>query len=501
MYTSFNPAAYNPALGKTTCNGLFYSPGLKSNPCPAGTGGMPGPNRALWNNNNHMFAPRLSFAWDPTGTGKWAIRGGGGQFFNRDRLYALQIGGSNPPFIGNFTTTNGRFIDSITQPGACAPNCFGTGLGTAAIGGETTNQMPNSWQYNLTVQHELFKDARLEVGYVANHNNHWEIRSDINAVPEAARLTYVQDSGNGPARSALRPFGALHGDNSLTYYSRSASSNYNSLQALFNMRFQRNSILQVAYTWSKLISDTQLIDTPALNFDFYNPRASRGPDLLNRPQNLTANLIYNLPALQGQNRFVKGALGSWEVSTIITEVAGPSLTPIINSISNVGDPSGTGSNSLERPMRVAGQSCRANNGDSRQWFNPNAYTLNGFKLGQAGSSGVGICSGPGNNDVDFSMRKNFRITERVKMQFQFDFFNLFNHPQYQASALNMRLDFTSPNTAGSPEFLTAAGAGTTSLSNAVSIQNTTLNPGTFGFATNSRENGWRTLQYGLKFSF
>jgi hypothetical protein len=501
QYTSFNPAAYNPALGNASCNGLLYSSGLKSNPCPAGTGGMAGPNRALWSNNNHMFAPRLSFAYDPTGAGKWAIRAGAGQYFNRDRLYALQIGGANPPFTGNFNSSNGRFIDSITQPGACAPTCFSTGLGTPGIGGETSNQMPNSWQYNFTVQRELFKNAVLEVGYVGNHNVHWEIRSDINAVPQASRLTYIQDQGNGPARAALRPYGVLKGDNQLTYYTRNASSNYNSLQASLNMHFTRNSILQVAYTWSKLISDTQLIDTPALNIDHYNPSASRGPDLLNRPQILVANLVYNLPTLQNQQKLIRGAFGSWEVSSIMNFVTGPSLTPIINSISNVGDPSGTGSNSLERPMRVPGQPCRASSGDGRQWLNPNAYTMNGFQLGQIGSSGVGVCSGPGNSNVDASFRKNFKLTERVKMQFSFDFFNLFNHPQYRADALNMKLDFTSPNNGATPEFKDAAGNPTTSLSNAVSIQNTTLNPGTFGYATQSRENGWRQLQYGLKFTF
>jgi hypothetical protein len=509
LYTSFNPSAYVAALGASTCNGLLYSPGLKANPCPAGTGGMPGPNRALWNNNNHMFAPRLSFAYDPTGKGKWAIRAGAGQFFNRDRLYALQIGGTNPPFVGNFGSSNGRFLDSITQPGACATDpvhnpagCYSTGLGSPSIGGETSNQMPNSWQYNLTIQHELFKNAVLEVGYVGNHNVHWEIRSDLNGVPEASRLTYVQDSGNGTARAALRPYGALRGDQTLTYYTRNASSSYNSLQALFNMRFTRNSIFQVAYTWSKLISDTQLIDTPGLNVDHYNPSANRGPDLLNRPQILVANMVYNLPTLQDRDKFVRGALGSWELSTIVNLAAGPSLTPITNGVGGgLGDPSGTGGAGSLRPMRVTGQPCRASSSDGRQWLNPNAYTMNGFLLGKIGTSGVGICSGPGNSDVDLSLRKNFKVTERVKMQFSFDFFNLFNHPQYQASAINMALNFSAPNTAALPEFKTAAGTGTTSLSNAVSIQNTVLNAGTFGYASQSRENGWRQMQYGLKISF
>src|SRR5882724_9952977 len=227
LYTSFNPAAYSTDKVALTspCNGLLYSPGLKQNPCVAlglPAGGMVGPNRALWNNNNHMIAPRLSIAWDPTGHGKWAIRGGVGQFFNRDRLFALQIGGQNPPFLKNFTATNGRFLNAqpdpanaATQPTACTPTCFGAGYGGANRGGETSNQMPNSWQYNLTIQHELWKDARLEVGYVANHNLHWEIRSDINAVLPANRLAYFQANGNDPARKALRPFGAMRGDNAL----------------------------------------------------------------------------------------------------------------------------------------------------------------------------------------------------------------------------------------------------------------------------------------------
>ena len=503
LYTSFNPAAYDPLATDQTCNGLLYSPGLKTNPCAAAghPGGKPGPNRALWNNNNHMFAPRLSLAWDPTGKGKWAIRVGAGQFFNRDRLYALQIGGTNPPFVGNFGSSNGRFIDSIAQPGACAPTCFSTGLGSPSIGGETSNQMPNSWQYNLTVQHELFRNAVLEVGYVANHNNHWEIRSDLNAVPVADRLSYVQHSGDGTFRRNLRPYGALRADQTLTYYTRSASSSYNSLQALFNMRFTRNSIFQVAYTWSKLISDTQLIDTPALNIDHYNPSASRGPDLLNRPHIFVANAVYNLPTLQNQGKFVSNVLGSWEISGIVNLASGPSLTPTLSGVSNVGDPSGTGGAGSLRTMRVPGQPCRSNSSDKRQWLNPNAYTMNGFQLGKIGDSGVGICTGPGNSDVDASLRKNFKLTERVKMQFQLDFFNLFNHPQYQASALNMGLNFTAANTAASPEYKDAAGNGTTSIANAVSIQNTVLNAGTFGYANQSRENGWRQIQYGLKLSF
>jgi hypothetical protein len=530
-YTVFNPSAYDPALGRTSCNGLLYAPGLGANPCPAGTGGKAGPNDALYNNNNHMIAPRLSFAYDPTGEGKWAIRAGGGQFFQRDRLYTLQISGSNPPFIGTFSSTNGRFLDSLTPPPAClgSANCFSTGLGFPSIGNEISNQMPNSWQFNLSVQRELWKDAVLEVGYVGNRGIHLLVHSDINDVAPANRLAYFQDTGDNAARSALRPFGALTLDNPITYYTRSGQSNYNALQSSFKTRFTRNSLFQFAYTYSKLISDTVLLDSPNNNVDAYNPRASRGNDFLNRPHIFVANFVYNLPTLQDQNAFVRGVAGSWELSSIMNFATGPSVTPVVGT-----DFAGIGSTGNQRPNLVPGQSCQSSSSNGRQWFNPNAFTMNGVKIGQDGNAGVGICTGPGNSDVDFSVRKNFKITEWLKMQFQLDFFNIFNHPQYSTAAFTngkggVNFSFNEPQRTvgnpasalyadanGNPIYPVTAGttgcnaathlfdpAGTSSETMCAStVINTTYNPGSnFGLATGTRENGWRQIQYGLKFTF
>ena len=510
-YTSFNPAAFNPSLGNAACNGLMYSPSLLANPCPPGSGGIPGPNRALWNNNSHSIAPRLGLAWDPTGHGKWSIRAGAGEFYNRDRLHALQIGGQNPPFIANFNSVNGngRFLDSTAPPPACGTGpCFGTGLGNASTGNETTNQVPYSWQYNVTVQREVWKDARLEVSYVGNHTFNWLSKVDANPIAPADRLAYAQSNAS---TGSLRPYSAIVGNNSIAYWTRQSDSSYNSLQMLFNMRFQRNSVVQMAYTWSKLISNAARVDSPSqLAVDAFNLDASRGLDPLNRPHIFSLNIVYNLPTLQNQNGFVRSALGSWEVGTIVNMATGPSMTPVIGGLDNVSDPSGVGrggARNSERPMRVAGQPCRGDLRDGFRWLNPNAYTMNGFQLGKIGSSAVGVCTGPGTSTVDWSLNKNFKLTERIKMQFRFEFFNLFNHPQYSAQSiavgnneLNPALTFHAVNTAASPEFLDASGKPTTSLANAVSIQNTTVDPG-FGRISQLRETGFRQIQYALKFSF
>jgi hypothetical protein len=503
-YTVFNPAAYVPSLGQTPCNGLLYSPGLGSNPCPAGTGGVAGPNRALMNNNNHDIAPRLGIAWDPTGTGRWAFRAGAGQFYNRDRLWPLQIAGGNPPFNPAFNSPNGngRFLDSTAQLPACDPNCFGTGLGSPNIGQSTENQSPNAWQWNVSIQREVFKDAKLELAYVANKNEHWEQIADLNTVPVADRLAYVQNenaTGAGPFLTSLRPFGAAVGNNSITYYSHGSSSNYQSLQAFYNMRIRSRATFQAAYTFSKLLADSQRLDTPKANPDGDNRHASYGPDLLNHPQIFTSSFVYELPYLTDRNALVRGVLGGWEASTIVGIASGPSVTPYF-SVQGLGDPWGVGlgtANGQERPNRVPGQPCRASGANSKTYLNPNMFTVNGFQLGTDGNAGVGICSGPPTRNVDLGLDKNFKVTEHITMQFRMEFFNLFNHPQYTAQEVinNNSIGFNAP------VFADASGT-VVPLTSATQILSATPAPGAnYGQAQSVRANGFRQIQYALKIIF
>jgi hypothetical protein len=506
-YTVFNPAAFDPALGNAPCNGLLYSPELKTNPCAdlGVAGGVAGPNRALMENNNHMIAPRLGIAWDPTGSGKWSIRAGVGQFFNRDRLWPLQIAGNNPPFNPAFNSPNGngRILDQgfDQQLPACDPNCYSTGLGIPNIGQSTSDQMPNSWQWNVSVQREVFRNAKLEVAYVANKNNHWQQRADINVVAPADRLTYAQNQNSGDADflASLRPFGALRGNNSITFYSHGSSSNYQALQTFFNMRLRNNTTFQASYTFSKLLADSPRVDTPDLNVDGNDRHASYGPDILNHPHLFSASLVYQLPSLQNSNGFVRSTLGGWEASTIVSISSGPSVTPLV-SVEGLADPSGVGiggATGRERANRVAGQPCRASGADSTRYLNPDMFTVNGFQLGAMGTAGVGICSGPPTRTVDFGVDKNFKLTERIKMQFRMEFFNLFNHPQYVAQNVidNATMRFVSP-------VFGDANGNAVPLEQATQILSATPSPGSnFGQAQNVRETGFRQIQYALKIIF
>ena len=520
-YTVFNQAAFNPALGNATCNGLYYSAGLLANPCPPGTGGLPGPNRALRNNYNRGFAPRLGVAWDPTGSGKWALRAGFGQFYNRDDISLTDgLGGANPPFVGNFKSNNGngRFLDNTNQLPACANfvdptskqtiGCYGIGLGNASVGTELTARQPYTLQWNVSVQRELWRDTRLEVGYVASRTKNAQSKYDANAVIPADRLAFAQSNGS---LNSLKPFNAIN-SGSIAVYSYHGSASYDSLQAAFDTRFRRDLTFAAVYTYSKTISDVALRSNNGngnLILDPFNLGAMRGLATIDRPHIFAANLIYNTPALRDSNWIARYTLGDWQLSTIVNVSSGTPYTPVINSFSAAGsgvnDLSGIGlGNGAYRPDIVAGQPCRNASFKNFQWINPNRYTLNGFDLGTIGTSPVGDCFGPGVSRADFSVAKNFHITERIRMQFRMDFFNLFNHPQYNNPNNGntngyANIGFSAVNTVASPAFLTANGAPTTTLSNAVSIANSSPNA-VVGQVTADNQRD-RQLQYSLRFTF
>jgi hypothetical protein len=263
---------------------------------------------------------------------------------------------------------------------------------------------------------------------------------------------------------------------------------------------------QASYTYSKLLSDSQRIDTPAFNVDAYNLKSDWGPDILNHTHIFSASIVYNLPYLNDKSALERGVLGGWEVSPIISASTGPSITTFM-SLSNgnaIGDPMGVGGGGAtgrERANRVLGQSCKANTGDVTQWLNPAVYTMNGYQLGKIGNAGAGICTGPGNGNVDLGFDKNFKVTERIKAQFRLEFFNLFNTPHYNYNdILNPTVNFQNPVYGDASGNVVVPNANKT-LVGATQILSATPSPGGYGKINSITENGYRQIQYALKFTF
>jgi hypothetical protein len=143
-----------------------------------------------------------------------------------------------------------------------------------------------------------------------------------------------------------------------------------------------------------------------------------------------------------------------------------------------------------RPLRT-GQPCFK---DSLHWINRDAFTFNGYVLGQAPQSGIGQCPGPGIQDVDFSLNKNWSLPvhlfgENPRMEFRMEFFNLFNHPMF-------RFGGSSADSNSNLSFLATGGQ----VVNGV-IQGTTHPNGSFGSTPFLSNLGNREIQYALKFVF
>src|SRR6185295_5649045 len=201
-------------------------------------GGVDGPNRSLFHQDYNNFAPRVGIAWDIGGKDKTSLRAGVGQFFLRERVSPGLSLAQNPTFVRNVTGV--RTFDSNVAP--CG-DCFGSSAGAPTRGRELDAKTPNTWQWNVTMQRELWPNTTLEAGYVASKGVDLLRTRDINQVlPGDINRNGVDDrvdyARSQPANSALRPYGVF-GDQNFTFWEHTGESSYHSLQLQFISRFAR----------------------------------------------------------------------------------------------------------------------------------------------------------------------------------------------------------------------------------------------------------------------
>jgi len=475
---NFVPSLYDPALGGDPCNGVVLPPGTNFCSAAGFSPGHHGQNRALKDQNNHAIAPRIGIAWDPRGNGKMSIRAGVGQFFQRERMNNTLTMATNPPFA--LAVGYNRAFGTPPAPGSLSAS------GTPGFAQDPGSILPNTWQWNLTVEQEVFRNSKLEIAYVGNRGVHLLNYTDANLVPLDQRVNFALTNAN-----SLRPFGAgAWGSINEAFWG--GNSNYHALQALFRSRVKAVDA-QFAYTFSKSLADTDVTNSGNVNqqsllLDPANRHLNYGPTQINRPHIFTANIVYDVPTMRGQNAIVRTTLGGWEVSTILSYSSGSSLTSygVRAADGAPGGINGSGANQDSlRPNLVPGQPCRASGGPKNQWLNPARYTLVGYVLGSpTGTASVGDCLGPGIANTDLGVFKNFKAGERVTVQFRMDFFNLFNKVQFKGDSQGF--------------FGVGQNVDTNAIVTGGQVTDMVRNPG-FGVA--GVDKGPREIQYGLHVTF
>jgi len=524
--SSWQPSAFDPTLTKPDpndptktvsavndgCNGVLEVPGTHFCQAAGFVGGGFGPNRSLKKNNNHEISPRIGLAWDPKGDGKMVIRGGFGLFYQRERISNYLYLTGNAPF--SLSVGGQRTLDT-------SPTNLTTGA-SPTWGLDPSDKQPYTTQYNFTFEREVARGSKFEIAYVGNRGSNILRYKDANAVLPANRSDFAVNNANSDRFTGAAGFGTIN------YGDWSAKSNYNSLQALFRSHIKAMDA-QFAYTWSKSLSDTDItnsgnLSNTATQTDIANPHLDYGPTPIDRRHVFVANISYNFSDLKGKNAIVRTAFGGWQSGAILGYGSGPSQTIFgLNGGATFGancDPNatpprtlalgncspgapggiqGTGYATNQKPNRVL-QDCRSHGGLKNQWYNPAAFTLDNYQLGSFGNSGVGSCTGPGLANTDFSAFKNFKLTERIGMQFRLEFFNLFNKVQFRADQNNFQLAGQAVGCTGN--VATAANIAqecSTHALNTVSYNQGRDGQGSFGQITKDR--GPREIQYALKFTF
>jgi hypothetical protein len=457
--------------------------------------------RGLVNPYNKGFQPRIGIAWDLFGDTKTVLRLGAGRYLSRSQVIGdLLRMSSNPPWVSTVTSGGQGDKNSLAE---CSSACrsldtIQPGLKNAVAGvspdtkffsTNTNFRQPESWQYNVTVAHEIVKNTVIEASYIGNQGRHiWRTGLAYNDITPSARLQIAQAvrfnlkgvSGDQVNASRVRVgLGPVEGNES------TGNSSYNALQLGVDRRFSNRLTFQAYYSWSHAITNVPLQSFTASTVDPFNYELDRGDADLDRRHTFKANAVYGLPSFKGQGAFVNHILGDWQLNGIVVLLTG---NPV-NVISGA-NTAGLGEARNQRPNLVPGVPIYLDTDDPFQYLNPAAFALPG--VGQFGTLGSGAIRAPGFAGVDFSVDKNWKVRERLGIQFRAEMFNVFNRVNF--NAVNANLGFN--NTAASP---TDPCNGT--------VKKLGENPPpscgapTAGFGRLTGNAGPREIQFGLKFSF
>jgi hypothetical protein len=382
-----------------------------------------------------MFMPRIGIAFRPSEP--WVLRVGYGVFYNVHQLNNYTILNLNPPLSGSSNFSNDARNGGLVNPNSLysfsAP--FGTINNASAVSANvlnTDNFQPVVHQWSLDVQRRLVGGMVLSVGYVGSKTSHLDNTVEYNS-PDPAFNTATSTLQSRRPVPFVVDNGVTRPLTRLRWLDSGANAWYQGLQLNLQKRLSRGFSFNIAHTFSK-----SLMEGYGRNEgDGYNPNAYQNPR--NRAadkarvgfdvtHNTVANFVYEIPMVEALKKGVAGAIfNGWQSNGIVTLRTGFPMTVTQGAITNT-------ANVSIRPDRIADGS--VSNPTVNQWYNPDAFRIVSCQntaipeICKYGNSGVGILEGPGFKNVDFSLFKNFKVTERVRVQFRSELFNIFNTPQF-----------------------------------------------------------------------
>lgn len=452
-------------------------PGLQSKVFPGSpTGwvfpGDPGIPKSLAPVRHNNFAPRVGLAWSPSGKifggqGKTSIRASFGIFYTsyEDTTSFNEVGDapfgyfwSNPApplFATPYIDRQTGFVEGQRFPVNFPPaNVSASNPDNSVNWAQFTpissspgfwykNRVPYAEHYSFSIQRQIRDNSMVTVAYVGTQGHALLSDLESNVGNPALCLSVSQPSQvipggatcgpfgenniftrpNGQVVNGTRsPFGNALGSNG--YFMTIGNSNYNSMQVTFKHRSGPLEML-AGYTWSKSIDDSSGWGD---QINVVNQRLGRAISSFDCPQNFVVSYHYELPFEKlHRSRVTAG----WVITGITRFSAGLPVTLRENDDNSLLGTNYTGpnGNGIDTPNFNGGSLQISDPRSGQPYFDPTVFSKEA--LGLLGTADKRMFHGPGINNWDMALLKDTKITESKTLQLRFEFFNVFNHAQFQ----------------------------------------------------------------------
>ena len=380
-----------------------------------------GASRGLIDPDLNNFAPRVGLAYRPFRDNRTVVRAGYGVFYSTFEFNEYIFSVLNAPWQKT-SAVNASLESPIDLenlfPTADTPVPIAGAMSSLSL--ERRNRTPYVQQWNFNVQRELGQNWALEFGYLGSKSTKLATRSVI------SQGMLIRP---GPDPEVFFPY---HNFAFILIDRTEGISNYHAGFVRLEKRFRDGFYLSAHHTWSKglsLASSACSVGNDAClgRQNVWNLRADYGPNSYDVTHRFVFSGIWELPFGRGK-RFGSAIpaaadliLGGWQLNTIYQVQSGFPFSVTARDVS------GTRSSFFPR-ANLVGDARGRDSEDPNRVFNRFAFAQPGE--GTFGNSGRNILRGEGLNNVDFSLFKNARITERINVQIRAEFFNLFNHTQF-----------------------------------------------------------------------
>jgi hypothetical protein len=381
------------------------------------------------------FAPRIGFAWDPTGQGKESIRSSYGIFFDEPETFTDSAFSLAPPWANGLTLTTpaGGLVNPYqgVAGGNPFPNPFPPTKNAAFNQNGTYVNLPLSLhhpymqQWDLSLERQFGGDWAITASYIGNKATHLRAGFEENAPVYAAGATTKNETQRRILYETNPATGIYY--STITMMNDGVNTSYNGLQVSARHRLSHGYTLLFNYTYSHCLQDTETIGNKLQGNTQTNPANMRfdyGPCDFDLRHNMNASFVYQ--GYNFTNQKLNLILGGWSPSFLVSYYSGYPFSPLTGT-----DASLTGIG-LDRPNAVAGANpyMKRTSGGVINWINPAAFAKN--LPGTFGTTGMNSLLGPHYINSDWSVRKLFRTYKEENLELRWEFFNLLNHQNLAA---------------------------------------------------------------------